>query len=62
MNITELDLSNKGLTECPDLSRYTELIDLDISNNKISHLNNLPPGLIELKCHNNISLNKCMGK
>ena len=53
LNITELDLSNKGLTECPDLSRYTKLIKLDISRNKLSHLDNLHPGLLELDCSDN---------
>ena len=29
LDITELDLTGKGLTGCPDLSRYTKLIKLD---------------------------------
>ena len=32
-NITELDLSNKGLTELPDLSNYTNLKKLNCSDN-----------------------------
>ena len=50
-NITELDLSNKGLVELPDLSKYTNLKNLNCSNNKITTLDNLPPGLKELDCH-----------
>ena len=53
LNITELDLSYKGLTECPDLSRYTKLIKLDISNNQLTHLDNLPDGLQKLCCNFN---------
>ena len=47
-NITELDLSNKGLTKLPDLSIYTNLKKLNCSSNNITSLDNLPPTIIEL--------------
>ena len=34
-SITELDLSNKGLTLLPDLSLYTNLKKLNCTNNKL---------------------------
>ena len=46
--ITELDLSNKGLTKLPDLSIYTNLKKLNCSSNNITSLDNLPPTIIEL--------------
>jgi len=52
-NITELDLSNKGLNELPDLSKYTNLIKLNCSCNNIVALDNLPPGLQKLYCAGN---------
>jgi Leucine-rich repeat (LRR) protein len=52
-NITELDLSNKGLNELPDLSKYTNLIKLDCYYNNIVALDNLPPGLQKLDCQGN---------
>ena len=52
-SITELDLSNKGLTKLPDLSNYTNLKRLNCSNNQITHLDNLPPTLTLLYCSNN---------
>ena len=52
-NITELDLSNKGLNELPDLSKYTNLKKLGCSYNKLFALNNLPPGLQILCCEDN---------
>ena len=39
-SITELDLSNKGLTKLPDLSLYTNLKKLDYSKNCIATLDN----------------------
>ena len=49
-SITELYLSNKGLTELPDLSHYTNLKTLDCSDNQITNLDNLPLSLIYLDC------------
>ena len=49
-NITELDLSNKGLNELPDLSKYTNLKKLNCQGNCIARLDNLPPGLQKLNC------------
>lgn len=52
-NITELDLSNKGLVELPDLSKYINLKTLNCYRNKITTLDNLPPGLKRLLCSHN---------
>ena len=53
LEITELNLSHKNLLECPDLSRYTKLIKLNMSCNKIRYLDNLPSNLKELICDYN---------
>ena len=53
LEITELDLSHKNLFECPDLSRFTKLITLNISYNQITLLDNLPTNLEILYCGNN---------
>ena len=45
LEITELDISNKGLTNLPDLSKYTKLKKLYCSKNKLTSLDNLPPNL-----------------
>jgi hypothetical protein len=52
-DIIELDLSNKNITELPDLSKYYKLTKLNISMNKLKELTKLPPILKELKCSNN---------
>ena len=52
-SITELDLSNKELTELPDLSAYTNLKKLNCSCNKITHIDNLPLSLKYLDCSYN---------
>ena len=51
--ITELNLSNKGLTKLPDLNIYTNLKILNCHGNKIARLDNLPPTIIELDCYDN---------
>ena len=51
-NITELDLSNKGLNELTDLSKYTNLKKLKCNNNIVA-LDNLPPELQILDCDTN---------
>ena len=53
LEITELDLSYKNLLVCPDLFRYTKLIKLNISHNKITKLDNLPHNLQILICNYN---------
>ena len=55
--ITELDLSNKGLTKLPDdIYKYTNLQKLYCSNNKLTSLDNLPQNLKILEfCYNNIT-------
>ena len=53
-NITELDLSNKGLTKLPDdIHKYINLKTLNCASNQITSLNNLPPALKELYCECN---------
>ena len=44
-SITELDLSNKGLTKLPDLSIYPNLKKLNCHYNKLTNLDNLPSTL-----------------
>ena len=51
--IEELDLSIKGLTKLPDLTKYTNLKKLNCSENKLTHLDNLPINLTELNCSYN---------
>mgnify|MGYP003346258251 CR=1 FL=1 len=53
LEIEELNICNKGLRECPDLSRYTKIRKLDISSNKITNLDYLPSTLEELNCNYN---------
>ena len=52
-SIEELDLSKQGLTELPDLRKYTNLKKLNCSYNKLTHLDNLPINLTKLDCSNN---------
>ena len=49
--ITELDLSNRELTELPDLSMYVNLVTLNCSENNLTQLYNLPPNLKTLDCY-----------
>jgi Leucine-rich repeat (LRR) protein len=51
--ITELDLSCRGLRELPDLRMYTNLKILHCSQNQLSELTNLPPTLQTLYCSEN---------
>ena len=55
--ITEINLSNKGLNKLPDdIHKYTNLVKLDCSGNKIISLDNLPSNLIKLDCsYNNLT-------
>ena len=53
LDITEINVSRRGLTYLPDLSRFKELTELDCSYN---HLRELPPlnnTLENLVCHHN---------
>ena len=53
-DVLEINLSNKYLTELPDLSRFTQLQKLDCSWNKLTCLPpNLPNSLQELNCKHN---------
>ena len=52
-NITELDLSGKGLTKLPDLSIYINLKKLNCSENEITSLDNLPQTITYLDCFGN---------
>ena len=53
-SITTLDISKKKLTELPSwVSEHKKLEILDCSDNNITQLDNLPPGLKHLNCRNN---------
>ena len=53
-SITELDISNKGLTKLPDdIDKYTNLKILNCSYNEITSLDNLPSTLVFLDCYDN---------
>ncbi len=49
-NVEEINLSQKGLTVFPDLSRFTNLIKLDCNFNQIKKINKLPKKLEILCC------------
>jgi Leucine-rich repeat (LRR) protein len=52
-NIVDLFINDSELTELPDISHFTKLETLDISNNNIKILPKLPSNLNELSCCNN---------
>ena len=52
-DVETLDLSDRGLTELPDLSFYKNLKILNCSVNLIKHLYNLPNTLEYLDCSDN---------
>ncbi len=52
-DIIELDVSNKILSELPDISRFTKLQELYCHNNQITQLDNLPNSLQKLWCDSN---------
>lgn len=52
-NITCLFISNNNLDIFPDLSSLTNLKVLDISDNKIKRIYNIPSSVTELNCNNN---------
>ena len=51
--VTELDLSNKGLTELPDLSKLINISELNCSNNQLTSITSFPPNVIVINCSNN---------
>jgi Leucine-rich repeat (LRR) protein len=53
MDDKKIDCSNQQLTTLPNLSIYTNLIDLDCSENLLQKLDNLPNTLLELYCYGN---------
>ena len=48
-----LDLSNKGLTELPDLSKLINISELNCSNNQLTSITSFPPNVIVINCSNN---------
>ena len=51
--ITIINVANKGITYLPDLSRFTQLKELDCSNNQLTSLPKLNNSLLRLYCSNN---------
>ena len=48
--ITELNLCCKGLNKLPDdIHKYTNIVELNSSDNNINSLDNLPPKMEKLK-------------
>ena len=63
LDITEIDVSRRGLTYLPDLSRFKQLTQLDCSHNKLTWLPPLNNKLQILDCFkNNIYLNDLYNK
>ena len=53
-SITELNISQKVLTQLPDdIDKYTNLQILHCNDNQFTSLDNLPPNLQELYCEYN---------
>ena len=52
-NVEFIDISYSKLTKLPDLSKFTNLKKLNIGNNFLISLNNLPDTLVELFCRTN---------
>ena len=52
-DILTIDISNKGITSLPDLTRFKNLTKLDCSYSKLTSLPTLPQNLQELYCYNN---------
>jgi len=53
LDTTWINVSNKGLTYLPDLSRFKNLESLNCSYNKLTHLPPLNNELTELMCYKN---------
>ncbi len=52
-DVIEIILTNYDLEELPDLSRFTNIIKLNINNNNLSIIQQLPQSLKYLYCSNN---------
>ena len=52
-DVSEMNISSKNITGSLDFRRFTKLIKLDCSGNKITELNNLPNTLKNLFCDEN---------
>ena len=53
LDTTEIDVSGKGLTYLPDLSRFKQLTHLFCSYNELTELPSLNNNLTHLECENN---------
>lgn len=53
---TEIDISGRGLTVLPDLSRFNDIVVLNCSNNDLKTLNGLPQCIDTIYCTKNPSL------
>ena len=53
-DVKRIDLSNKNLTELPDLSRFKKLQYLECDDNKLRYLPKFNETLIEIYCDNNM--------
>ena len=53
LDITEIDISRRGLTYLPDLSRFKQLTHLECDYNQLTWLPPLNNKLIYLVCHHN---------
>ena len=53
LDITEIDVSRRGLTYLPDLSRFKQLTHLYCSNNQLTSLPPLNENLTQLDCSHN---------
>jgi len=56
LNIPIIDISNKGLTELDDLSKFTKLKVLHMQNNNITQLPILPSSCFYINCSGNPNL------
>ena len=54
LDTTEIDVSNKGLTYLPDLSRFKQLTHLYCSKNQLTELPPLNDKLMRLICYENL--------
>uniref|UniRef100_A0A6C0JX15 Leucine-rich repeat protein n=1 Tax=viral metagenome TaxID=1070528 RepID=A0A6C0JX15_9ZZZZ len=52
-DIREINLSGMGLYSIPSLERFSMLVRLNISNNNLTILPELPPSLMHLNCSEN---------
>lgn len=51
--IEHLFLNNNNFIIMPDLSNYINLKTVDINNNKLKNINNMPENILEFSCSNN---------